>query len=230
MREILDFLHELAMNNNREWFAEHKEAYQRCHAKFVDFTQQYIDRLTTEIEPEMKGLPAKDCIWRIYRDTRFSNDKTPYKGHFGAFPAVKGGKKSDRGGYYIHLQPGACMFAAGIWNPVPDLLKALRGEIYANYEEVEEIMALREWKRYFTDFDTEWMLKTAPKGYAKDFVHIDWLKRKAFTFSTPIAEDVVCAPHFLDTLMDISKAAKPMNDFLNFTFEQYGEFPKPASR
>ena len=203
----------------------HKEQYNAAHEAFVDFSTQYIARLAEEVDPALAGLQPKDCIWRIYRDVRFSADKRPYKEWFGVFPAVKGGKKSLRGGYYVHFQPGCCMFTGGIWNPPADLLKALRVEIEANYEEVEDIMAQPGWQKYFGDFDTDWMLKKVPAGFDPDFVHADWLKRKMYTFSTPLTDQQMCAPDLLDRVVEIAKAAKPMNDFLNYTFEEYGEFP-----
>ena len=233
MNDILKFLTELSVNNNREWFAENKEWYQRCYAQFVDFCEQYIRRLS-EIDPTLKGLQPKDCIWRIYRDVRFSKNKNPYKEWFGVFPAtgVPGqpktwGKHSMRGGYYVHIQPGQCMFAGGIWDPGKELLDALRKEIEANYEEVEAIMDAPSWQKYFgNDFDPYWgMLKKAPAGFDPDFKHIDWLKHKTFTFSTPLTDEQVSAPDFLDQIVEIAAAGKPMNDFLNYTFEEYGEFP-----
>jgi uncharacterized protein (TIGR02453 family) len=233
MKEVLEFLTELSANNNREWFAEHKEWYQECYAKFVDFSGQYIKRLS-ELDPSLAELQPKDCIWRIYRDVRFSHDKRPYKEWFGCFPAtgVPGqprtwGKHSMRGGYYVHIQPGECMFAGGIWEPTKELLTALRKEVEANYEEVESIMASPSWQRYFgNDFDTSWgVLKKVPAGFDPEFIHADWLKHKDYTFSTPLTDEQVSAPDFLDTIVEIAKAAKPMNDFLNYTFEEYGEFP-----
>ena len=221
---ILNFLAELSCHNDREWFMAHKEQYKAAHEAFVDFSTQYIARLAEEVDPALAGLQPKDCIWRIYRDVRFSADKRPYKEWFGVFPAVKGGKKSLRGGYYVHFQPGNCMFTGGIWTPPADLLKALRVEIEANYEEVEDIMAQPGWQKYFGDFDTDWMLKKVPAGFDPDFVHADWLKRKMYTFSTPLTDKQMCAPDVLDRVIDIAKAAKPMNDFLNYTFEEYGEF------
>ena len=122
------------------------------------------------------------------------------------------------------------MFAAGIWGPTPELLKALRTEIEANYDEVEGIMAQPEWQRFFTDFDTDYMLKKVPASFDPDFVHADWLKRKSYTVSAPLTDEQVCAPDFLDLVMELSRAAKPMNDFLNYTFEEYGEFPSRCSR
>ena len=233
MKEILRFLEELSVNNNREWFTESKAWYQECHARFVEFSAEYIKRLA-ELDPSMAVLQPKDCIWRIYRDVRFSPDKRPYKEWFGVFPAtgVPGkpktwGKKSMRGGYYVHIQPGNCMFAGGIWDPGKELLDALRKEIEANYEEVEAIMAAPSWKKYFAqDFDYTWgALKKVPAGFDPNFVHADWLKHKTYTFSTPLTDKQVCAPDFLDRIAEIAAAGKPMNDFLNYTFEEYGEFP-----
>lgn len=219
MRDTLNFLTELSCHNDREWFEAHREWYKACHERFVAFNVDYIRRLA-QLDPSMAKLQPKDCIWRIYRDVRFSLDKRPYKEWFGTFPAPGGGKKSPRGGYYVHIQPGHCLFAAGIWCPEPDLLKILRREIEANYDEVEAIMDQRSYKCYFGDFDTDWMLKKVPVGFDPNFVHADWLKRKAYTISTPLTDEDVCAPDFLDHIMDIAKAAKPMNDFLNYSFEE----------
>lgn len=229
MQSVLAFLSQLRVHNDREWFNSHKAEYQECYARFVAFSEEYIRRLG-EIDESVAGLQAKDCIWRIYRDVRFSKNKNPYKEWFGVFPAAKGGKKSQRGGYYVHLQPGHCLFAGGIWDPSPELLKALRTEIEANYDEVEQIMEMPRWKKYFTDFDTDNMLKKVPVGFDPNFVHADWLKRKAYTFSTPLTDEQICAPDLMDRLMNIAVAAKPMNDFLNYTFEQYGEFPSRCGR
>ncbi len=229
LRISLDFLTQLAVNNNRDWFQSHKDWYTEAYSQFLAFSQEYVARLA-EVDDTLLGLQTKDCIWRIYRDVRFSADKRPYKEWFGVFPAAKGGKKSLHGGYYVHIQPGHCMFAAGIWSPTPELLKTLRKEIWANYDEIEEIMAQPDFQRYFTDFDTDDMLKKVPQGFDPDFVHADWLKRKSFTFSTPLTDTQVCAPDFMDHIIRIATAAKPLNDFLNYTFEQYGEFPSRCGR
>ncbi len=229
LRISLDFLAQLAVNNNRDWFQSHKDWYTEAYSQFLAFSQEYVARLA-EVDDTLLGLQAKDCIWRIYRDVRFSADKRPYKEWFGVFPAAKGGKKSLHGGYYVHIQPGHCMFAAGIWSPTPELLKTLRKEIWANYDEIEDIMAQPDFQRYFTDFDTDDMLKKVPQGFDPDFVHADWLKRKSFTFSTPLTDTQVCAPDFMDHIIRIATAAKPLNDFLNYTFEQYGEFPSRCGR
>lgn len=236
MKDTLQFLSELSCHNDREWFQANKKRYDVLRKRFEQFSADYLAGLS-QIDPTLEGLTPKDCIWRIYRDVRFSSDKRPYKEWFGVFPAAAvlgkpntGGKKSQRGGYYLHIQPGHCLFAGGIWCPSPDLLKALRQEVYANADEIEDIMAAPSWKKYFGDFDTDYMLKKLPAGFDASFAHADWLKRKAFTFSTPLSDQQVSDPHFLSHLLDIASAAKPMNDFLNYTFEEYGEFPVGCKR
>ena len=231
MRETLDFLSGLACNNDRDWFMSHKSVYDNCRKRFESFTEELIRRFG-KFDPQLASLSYRDCVWRIYRDVRFSADKRPYKEWFGTFLAAPapgkpktGGKRSQRGGYYVHLQPGHCMFAAGIWGPSPELLKALRMEIQANAEEVEDIMGRKSWRKYFGDFDTEWMLKKVPAGFDPNDPHADWLKRKAYTVSASLTDEQVCSGDFADLVTDMALAAKPMNDFLNYTFEEYGEFP-----
>ena len=229
VRKILDFLSDLAVNNHTEWFRANRSRYDEARNDFIALTQEWLDELV-KIEPALQPLSPKDCIWRINRDIRFSADKSPYKNHFGAFPAMpqpgkpasSGGKKSDRGGYYLHLQPGACMFAAGIWNPAPNLLNALRKEVYANYEEIEQLFAQPRFKRFFgSDFDHDWMMKKVPAGFPKDFVHADWLKHRNYLIVHYLSDEQVCQPDFMDLLMQLSRTAKPLNDFLNYTFEEY---------
>ncbi|MBR1808879.1 MAG: DUF2461 domain-containing protein [Paludibacteraceae bacterium] len=218
-RRILHFLSELAMNNNREWFNANKQTYLECKQDFEEFVQQWIDRMG-ELDPQLRALKPADCNWRIYRDTRFSPDKTPYKDHFGSFIAAHGGKKSEWAGWYLHMQPGHCMFASGMWCPEPELLRAVRTSILDNSDELEELMVAPEFRRYFTDFDTDYMLRKVPAGFPADAEHADWLKRKTFTLSCHLTDEEVCRPDFLECFMSICRAAKPVNDFLNYTFEE----------
>ncbi len=222
---ILGFLRDLVQNNNREWFHANKDRYDAAKADFEQFVQQWIEKMT-DLEPELRGLQVKDCEWRIYRDTRFSLDKTPYKDHFGAFVAQHGGKKSPYAGYYLHLQPNACMFAAGMWCPVPELLKAIRTSIMDNYEELEQIMVAPSFRRYFSDFDTYATLKKVPAGFPSDAPHAEWLRLKTFTVSCSLTEKEISRSDFSDQLMEICRAAKPLNDFLNYTFEEAGIEPR----
>ena len=124
-KELFQFLSELRLHNNREWFQANKPRYDLLHRQFIEVVQELINRMTL-FEPELAGLTPKDCIFRIYRDIRFSPDKTPYKTHFGAYIAAYGGRKSEYAGYYLHLEPGASMLAGGVWCPPPALLKLFR--------------------------------------------------------------------------------------------------------
>lgn len=224
-KKILSFISDLTANNNREWFNEHKDRYLEMKSEIDQFAEEWIARLA-EIEPEVASLKPADCVYRIYRDTRFSHDKTPYKHWLGVYVAKHGGRKSPYGGYYMHFEPGCCMFAGGIWCPEPELLKTLRQDIYDNADELEEIFAMPEVSKYLHDFDTEYMLKTVPASfrqqntdYPADWAHADWLKRKAFTFSYPLSDEDMNRPDFIDHLMTLCKAGKPINDFLNYSVE-----------
>lgn len=224
-KKILSFISDLTENNNREWFNAHKDRYLEIKGEIDTFTTEWIARLA-EIEPEVAQLKPSDCVYRIYRDTRFSSDKTPYKHWLGVYVAKKGGRKSLYGGYYLHFEPGQCMFAGGIWCPEPELLKTLRQDIYDNVDELEEIFARDDVRPYLQDFDRDYMLKTVPASfrqqnsdYPSDWAHADWLKRKAFTFSHPLSDEEMNRPDFMDYLMTLCKAGKPLNDFLNYSVE-----------
>jgi len=218
-KKILSFIADVTANNNREWFAEHKDAYLAMKNEIDQFTAQWIERMI-EIEPEVEGLQPKDCVYRIYRDIRFSYDKRPYKHWQGILIAKKGGRKSPYACYYLHFEPGDCMFCGGVWNPESDLLKALRQDVFDNAEELEEIFARPEVKKYFTDFSGDEPLKRVPAPFPADWEHADWLKHKMYTFCYPFTEKEMCAPDFLDKLMDVCKGAKPLNDFLNYTIDE----------
>ena len=218
-KKIFDFLRQLIANNNREWFQQNKQLYLDAKAEYERFVELYIERMS-EVDPTLRGLTPRDCQWRIYRDTRFSADKTPYKDHFGAFLAQRGGKKSPYGGYYFHMTPGGCLFAAGIWCPEKDLLQALRQSALDNCEELEQILSDSHFSRYFSGFDTDYQLSRTPLGFPRNFKHDDWLRLKTFTISCPLTDSQVSAAGFLDLLTDISVAAKPLNDFLNYTVDE----------
>ena len=133
LRVPLDFLSELALHNDRDWFQAHKDWYTASYQQFTRFSEAYIAGLSL-IDDTLAGLQAKDCIWRIYRDVRFSADKRPYKEWFGVFPAAKGGKKSLHGGYYIHVEPGNCLLACGCYCLPTNILTACRNEIMGNID------------------------------------------------------------------------------------------------
>ena len=163
---IFQFLKELSANNNREWFNAHREQYENARNEFENLLTVIISRISL-FDESIRGIEARDCTYRIYRDTRFSEDKTPYKNHFGGYINAKG-KKSDHCGYYVHLQPGNCLLAGGSYCPPSPLLKALRQAVYDNMDEFRGIVEDPAFKQYFPVVG-ENFLKTAPKGFSKDY-------------------------------------------------------------
>lgn len=221
MKKTIEFLKKLADNNNREWFNEHKEEYLQVKGDVENFTQQLIDEIA-KFEPSANYLTPADCLYRIYRDTRFSSDKTPYKNHIGIYINPRGGKKSEFCGYYVHIEPGECLVAGGAWFPESPLLKIYRTEIYNNVEEYLDIITNPE---FAASFQTYWQepLKTAPKGFPKDWEHIDLLKPKSFVFAAPLSDKEMESKDILSKLTGLFKLLKPYDDFFNFTLEQHPE-------
>lgn len=218
-QQVLDFLKRLTANNNREWFNAHKEEWLACKADLEVFTAQWLEAMQ-EIDPATADLKVKDCMYRIYRDTRFSHNKAPYKDWIGLIIAPHGGRKSPYGCYYLHFQPGQCLFAGGVWCPEPDMIKALRRDIFDNYEELESIFSREDVAPYFQGFDHDGELKKLPAPYsqtAKDFPHPKWISRKSFTFEYRLTDADMQAPDFFEHLLTLCRAAKPLNDFLNYT-------------
>ena len=210
----LEFLKAINLNNNRDWFLENKEQYLQAKANFDTFIQQLIDKLS-EFDPILKGLETKSCVYRFNRDVRFSNDKSPYKTHFGAF-IVRGGKKNgDRlAGYYVHVEPGQSMIAGGAYMPPAPWLSAIREKIDEEPEKLVKILKDKEFVKFYKELNGE-KLKKAPKGYPTDHPHIELLKFKNYVALSELKDDFVTSDKFFDYAINASKALKPLNDFLN---------------
>lgn len=216
--EILQFLEELKQNNNRVWFQDNKGRYDALRQGFIDEVQELISRISL-FDPEVAGLEAKDCLFRIYRDIRFSPDKTPYKAHFAAYMA-QGGRASERGGYYIHLEPGNCMLSGGIWCPPPALLKKLRQDIYDHIEEFEGILKEPAFKATFPMLEGE-MLKRMPAGYPADSPYDYILKHKDFSVVAVKPDSFFDKKDWMEQAVDCYKLLLPFNRFLNYTVDEY---------
>lgn len=214
---IFNFLKELSINNNREWFNEHKEDYQRAQGEFELLLTAIIERIAL-FDPDIRGIQTKDCTYRIYRDTRFSPDKTPYKNHFGGYINAKG-KKSLHSGYYVHLELDNCMLAGGSLCLPSNILKALRQSVYDNIDEYRSIVEDSKFKSYFPIIG-ETFLKTAPKGFPKDFKYIDYLKCKEFTCAYKVPNNFFEDPKMLDHLSDAFQQFKRFADFANYTIDE----------
>ena len=215
---ILDFLKELSANNNREWFVANKERYDVARGIFEEISNNLIAGIGSFDKPIL-NVEAKDCLFRIYRDIRFSHDKTPYKTHFGVYIAAHGGRKSPFAGYYLHLDPAGCFLASGVWCPAPNVLKALRQAVYDNIDELNEIREEKNFKKYFSHLAEDDKLKTVPTGFPKDFEYAELLKLKHYIAEYPIDEKILNSPDFCEKVIKIFKTAYPFNRFLNYTVE-----------
>jgi uncharacterized protein (TIGR02453 family) len=178
-KNILQFLQDLKLNNNREWFQINKERYQKAKHGFEIFIDQIIPEIR-KFDNSIGLITAGDCLFRIYRDVRFSGDKSPYKLNIGAYIA-RGGKNSPFAGYYVHIEPGQSMLAGGIYMPQPEMLKRLREEVYYNTAEFKQIIHHKNFVKYFDKLIDEGKLVNPPKDFPKDFPDIDLLKHKNYT-------------------------------------------------
>jgi uncharacterized protein (TIGR02453 family) len=219
MRELFEFLRELRENNNREWFHENKPRYDVLHKNHVAAVQQLIERIAA-FDPEIAGLDAKNCIYRIYRDIRFSPDKTPYKTHFGAYMTGFGGRTSPYGGYYLHLEPDSSFVSGGVWCPSPAMLKKLRHDIYDSMDEFTAILENGKFKKVYGQLEGE-TLRRLPDGFPADTPHGDILKHKYFVVSSEKPEAFFQSEDWLDRAAEDFRTLYPFNKFLNYTI---GEF------
>ncbi len=215
---IFQFLKDLSQNNNREWFNEHRDNYEEARSEFEKLLAAVISRISL-FDESIRGIQPQDCTYRIYRDTRFSADKTPYKIHFGGYINAKG-KKSDHCGYYVHIQPEGCLLAGGSLCLPSPVLKAVRQSIYDNIDEYISIVEDPAFKKYFPVVGEDF-LKTAPKGFPKDFKYIDYLKCKEYTCSYYIPDSFFLAPDMLDRIEDVFRQFKRFADFINFTIDDF---------
>ncbi|MEI6454666.1 MAG: DUF2461 domain-containing protein [bacterium] len=215
---VLPFLDDLVKNNNREWFQKNKPRYEQAKKDFESFLGLVIPAVA-KLDPSVKFIEPKDCLFRIYRDVRFSKDKSPYKTNFGAFIA-KGGHKSHGPGYYIHLQPGGGSFlAGGIYMPEPDMMKKIRQEIYYNVDELKSILKAKAFKKYFDGIDDWDKQKLPPREFPKDFPDIDLLKNRSFTVSSPMTDKMIMSAKLFDNVLSAFKAIQQYNSFLKRAVE-----------
>ncbi|CAN5221974.1 DUF2461 domain-containing protein [soil metagenome] len=208
-----NFLKQLQNNNNREWFEKNRKNYLEAKVKFEEFVSEILKEL--EKFENLGDLTAKQCIFRINRDIRFSSDKTPYKRNMSAAFAL-GGKKSPYHPYYLHIEPGGKSFlGGGLYDPDKEKLTKVRQEIDYNKETLIEIIENREFKKYFTGISGE-KLKTAPKGYPKDHPDINLLKFKQYIIIHQLNNGQILDENFSNLIIDVFKVMKPFLDWLNF--------------
>ena len=213
MKKSLSFIHDLKKNNNRDWFQANRARYDEAREEFLEFVGNLIHEIQV-FDPSVGSLAPKNAVFRINRDIRFSRDKSPYKTNFGAF-IVPGGKKSGHAGYYFHLDPEGSFAGGGVYQPMPEILKKIRNEIYGNPEEFREIIEDKAFYDCFGDLYDD-RLKTPPKGFPKDFGHIDLLKYKSYTVFRNLDQDILTGGSLLAETVKIFRLMYPLNRFINY--------------
>jgi uncharacterized protein (TIGR02453 family) len=211
--QTLEFLKQLINNNNREWFQSNKGTYDAARENVIAFTGELIKQMHT-IDPGIdEALDPKKSVMRIYRDIRFSKNKTPYKNNFGISIPTSGLRL---GGveYYLHLTPGNSFIAGGYWMPEAEHLKAIRQEIDYNGHDLKAIIDELEFKKLFGDFRQQEKLKTVPKGYDADNENIELLKLKSFIVSHPLKDSVLTKPGAVTYIAQVCAKLHPLNVFL----------------
>jgi uncharacterized protein (TIGR02453 family) len=213
--QTLKFLSGLKKNNNRNWFEAHRPQYEAAKIDFQNFIQLVIDdfgRKDTTIADNI----ARNCIFRINRDIRFSKDKTPYKTNLGA-SITKGGRKSPLAGYYFQVEPGNSFVAGGLWMPEAVNLKKVRQEIDYNWEEFQSLLKEKKFKIIYKDLykGKDMSLRTVPKGYEKDNPAIEYLKLKSFIAETNFKDEELSKSSLHKKTVAAFEALQPLVNFVN---------------
>ena len=211
-KETLNFLSTLEINNNREWFNKSKQMYLDAKANVENVVNKIISEVA-EFDQSVERLEAKNCIFRIYKDTRFSKDKTPYKNNLGASLVEKGPKTLNHAGYYIHLEPGKSFLAGGVYMTEPKNLKAIRTAISSESEKFLKILNKKSFKDILELQGTK--LVKVPQGFDKEDPMGDYLKFKQFTVFHPLSDADVLDQDFVMNTVKVLKEIYPFNRFLN---------------
>ena len=211
----LQFLKTLQKNNNRDWFNENKSTYIEAKDDVLLFVENLIEEIA-KFDEEILKIDPKKALFRIYRDTRFSKDKTPYKTHFGVSLGMGKGKKIS--GYYLHIEPAKSFLAGGVYQPESSVLKEIRKEISANSEEFLKILEQKDFRNNFRGLSVESKLQRVPNGFEKDDPMAEFLKLKNFIVSHPISDEQVVDKNAAKNFAKILQSIKPLNDLLEKPF------------
>ena len=204
------FLKQVKKNNNRNWFNANKETYIEQNAAVVAFADALIAQMNKYDKIETPS--GKKAVFRIYRDVRFSKDKSPYKTHFGLH--MSRATKLRRGGYYFHIEPGKCFVGGGFWDPNPDDLKHIREQIAIHPKPLRKILDSKDFKKNFGKLEGE-KLVNVPRGFEKDHPAADLLKYKQFLISRNIPEKVLLSKKGLDEVVKSFRAMRPFFDYMS---------------
>lgn len=206
-QRVFTFLNNLKENNTREWMQEHKKEYltnEKALKSFFEMVKNGLNE-TDEIE--------KVKIFRINRDVRFSNKKTPYNVHRSASFSRLGAHR--RGSYYVRFEPGASMIGGGFFGPDPADLLRIRKEFEMDTSEIKQILLGPKFKNIFGDFNQEYTVKTAPKGFSKEDPNIEFIRLKSYFFTRTYTDEEVFAPDFSNKVVSHLKLLRPFFDYMS---------------
>lgn len=217
LKITFDFLLELKVNNNREWFNENKDKYQTAKDNFELFVSEIISKIHS-VDKSIDVQSPKDCMFRIYKDVRFSKNKEPYKTNFGCALA-KGGRKSKYAGYYIHFEPDNSFVGGGIYMPTSAQYKRIRADIFDDSSLLKNILKNKSFNKLFGGIYGD-SLKTAPRGYSRDFEDISLLNHKHYAVIHPLKNEDFFNDDIVDIILKVFKVQFPFNNYLNSIFIQ----------
>lgn len=205
-----DFLNKIKKNNNRDWFNNHKDLYQQALEHMEQFADALLERLS--MHDLIETPSGKKSLHRIYRDTRFSNNKTPYKINWSG--NFKRATKQRRGGYYFHIEPGNTFIAGGFWAPAAEDLKRVRDDIAFDPAPLRKILNSKSFKVMFGELQGE-QVKTAPKGFDKAHEAIDLLRFKQFLLIRHFTDEEVLSKSFVKEADQTFKGMRPFFDYMS---------------
>jgi uncharacterized protein (TIGR02453 family) len=215
----LKFLKDLKKNNNKPWFDAHRKQYETARKNFETFIQTLIDKHALK-DTTVKEQVAKQCMFRINRDIRFSKDKTPYKSYLSASINMAG-KKSIFAGYYFHLEPGASYVGGGVWMPLPPELRKIRQEIDYCYDEFKKIYGSKKFKSVYGGLyrGEDVSLTRVPQGFEQDNPAAGDLKMKSWIAMREIKDAVLTSKQLVKMTLDAYETIQPLIYFVNRTMQ-----------
>jgi uncharacterized protein (TIGR02453 family) len=211
--EALTFLRNLKRNNDREWFQPRKAIFE---AELKEPMLAIIRKVSEAMESFAPAYvrPAEKCLFRIYRDTRFSGDKTPYKTHVAAWWMLEGLKKTSGAGFYFHIDPKEVVVAAGAWMPEKDQLAAIRHWLLDNHKEFRKLLNRPAVRKTFAEFEGNALIRP-PKGFPSEHPAMDLIRCRQWGLSTSLPASEALKPDFAAVLARYFRLATPVVEALN---------------
>lgn len=207
---VFSFLEDLKKNNNRPWFSENKDRYEAARAEMVTFANALLDEMNQY--DNLVPMTGKKSLFRIYRDVRFSKDKSPYKTYLAG--RMKRATELLRGGMYYHIEPNGSFIGGGFWGPNSKDLKRIRQEFTIDAAPLRKIIADPVFIKYFGELQGD-EVKTAPRGFSVEHPNIDLIRKKQFLISREFSDAEVMSDNFLGEVVQTFRNMRPFFDFMS---------------